>query len=305
MVKQVKYILLFLFQLYNNNQEIGVYMLIKDGKQYKDLFNMLPDAIFVIDVKTGDILEANDVAVQMYGYTMDELLNMNNLDLSFERTLTQAAMRKGVNFVPLRIHRRKDGTIFPTEITANYTLLNKRDVLTSVVRDISNREDLERRVLDLGFRDKLTGFYSRTFYEEEIHRLKTGRNYPVSIIFIDIDGLKTVNDNYGHKAGDRQIKDLGIVIGSDFRNEDSISRIGGDEFVILLPKTNNVTVKKIVNRIRDSIVKYNFNIPEPVLSLSIGSATATTSDEFDKSLELADELMYKEKKIKKANSSTI
>ena len=169
------------------------------------------------------------------------------------------------------------------------------------ITDITERKQLEEKLLTLALRDSLTGLYSRHYYEEEVLRLKSGRHFPVSVIYIDIDGLNQVNNTLGHAAGDRLIKSVSSALGSDFRIDDSVSRIGGDEFVVLLPDTNEETALRVVDRIRLNLKKHNLKKPKPPLSLSIGFATALKSSELDKIILLADKRMYAEKNEKKQN----
>ena len=116
-------------------------------EKYRQLFNMESDAIFLIDNETGAILEANDSATVLYGYGHEEQLKMNQADLSDEPARTRHATLTHKGCVPLRYHRKKDGTVFPCEIAARHFLRNDRFVHIAAIRDISERKRKEDEIL--------------------------------------------------------------------------------------------------------------------------------------------------------------
>ncbi|BAU50180.1 histidine kinase [Sulfurifustis variabilis] len=114
-------------------------------ERYRLLFEMESDAIVLVDAETFEHLDVNRAAVDLYGYTREELLRLKSTDLSAESEKTQAAMRSGTGFVrvPLRYHRKKDGTLFPVEITANFFELHGRKIMLAAIRDITERKRAE------------------------------------------------------------------------------------------------------------------------------------------------------------------
>lgn len=144
---------------------------------------------------------------------------------------------------------------------------------------------------DLLYRDKLTGLYNKNFFEEEMIRLDTRRQLPISLIMGDINGLKLINDAFGHSMGDKALKKSAEIMSKSFRDEDIISRVGGDEFVILLPMTTEETAFKIVERIKR---KCENNPLEYIkINISFGVATKTSLDEdINKVLKKAEDRMY-------------
>jgi len=146
------------------------------------------------------------------------------------------------------------------------------------------------------FYDRLTNLFNRAYFEEELKRLDTIRQLPLSVIIGDINGLKLVNDAFGHKEGDNLLIKCGKLLKECCRKEDIISRWGGDEFTILLPKTSNQVANYLTTRIQESCRNNNYykgNIP---LSLSLGVSTKTDIEkDIDFILREAEENMYKNK----------
>ena len=141
------------------------------------------------------------------------------------------------------------------------------------------------------FKDSLTGLYNKAFFEEELLRLDTARQLPLSIVIGDLNGLKLINDAFGHEMGDRAVKKVAEVIKEASRQEDIISRIGGDEFSILLPKADAETVETIVNRMKTALKQNPLDFLN--ISMSFGSATKSSEDEdISKLLKMAGNKMY-------------
>ncbi|HOV78591.1 MAG TPA: diguanylate cyclase [Bacillota bacterium] len=168
-----------------------------------------------------------------------------------------------------------------------------------LLHEIILRNKTEERVKYLTFHDYLTGLYNRAYFEEEMHRLSTGRYDPVSIILCDIDGLKLVNDTMGHETGDSLLVAAASVIKGSFRDGDVVARIGGDEFAVLLPNSGKGAVRSACNRLRNSIKSYNEGNERLPLSISIGFSTRSdVSITMDELYKDADNNMYREKLLR-------
>lgn len=199
------------------------------------------------------------------------------------------------------------GALFADIIPANLTFLIVLATLwvTSLVLSASLTKyyQVQQSLSDLSNHDTLTGLYNRLFFETELKRLDNSRQFPISILMTDMDDLKQVNDNFGHRAGDQLLKNLASLFASIFRHEDIICRIGGDEFVILLPNTGEPETKIILDRLNKRIEVFNQDHPDLPIRISTGVSTASQGESLGGHLKIADNLMYEEKNRKKAEES--
>ena len=177
------------------------------------------------------------------------------------------------------------------ETTASLKEFNK--MLENEKNERSKREE---EISYLNYHDKLTGLYNRRFYEEEIKRIDTKKNLPISIIMGDVNGLKLVNDTFGHEKGDELLIKAAEGIQKVCRSVDCASRCGGDEFIILLPKTKNEEAEEIVKRIHELYQKEK--IGNLHVSVSFGWETKRNPEEdIMKILKKAEDYMYEQKII--------
>lgn len=158
-------------------------------------------------------------------------------------------------------------------------------------------KELLNEVEFLSFHDEMTSLYNRRYFENELERLDSSRRLPITIIVADLDNLKYVNDNFGHKKGDKYIKAAAEVLKKSSRDEDIAARIGGDEFAVILPETGAEAAAKISNRIKNNIKNYNEqNNLVRNLSLSLGYAVKNRPEKsLDDAFKKADKMMYNNK----------
>jgi len=281
-----------------------VYLYIQDKQQdelklseerFRNLFTLKGDALFVIDRIKGDILEVNDSACMIYGYSRDEMLKLKHTDMSYEPEATEKAAKEFegvVTQIPLRYHKRKDGIVFPVEISATFFIWKKREAILVVSKDITDRQISENKLIYLSYHDQLTGLYNRRFFEEELVRLDSKRNLPISIAMGDVNGLKMVNDSFGHLKGDQFLKSVAHAMQKACREDDIIARLGGDEFAIILPNTSSEAAEKVISRIME--IASEEKIEGLNLSISFGYQTKTLEEEnMNTIIREAEERMYR------------
>lgn len=119
-----------------------------------------------------------------------------------------------------------------------------------VFRDVTQERAWKKEILNLSYHDSLTGLYNRRFMEEQIKKLEQLRELPLAVIMTDVNGLKLANDVFGHEEGDKLLKKAAEILKESCRKEDIIARWGGDEFLILLPRTSARTAEAIAQRIK-------------------------------------------------------
>ena len=166
--------------------------------------------------------------------------------------------------------------------------------IVAICWDITERKLSEERIRYMSFHDTLTGLYNRVFMEEEMQRLDTQRQLPLSIIMADLNDLKLINDTYGHEMGDELLITVARTLRASCRREDILSRWGGDEFVILLPKTTRQEAERLGKRIRKNC-RANCIGDIPIsLALGVASKKDPAVSLYDV-LKEAEVLMYKQK----------
>jgi len=189
-------------------------------------------------------------------------------------------------------YRSKKGKKLRVVITCSIFRENDRlrYYIANIV-DVTEERKKEKKLEYASFHDNLTGIYNRAYFNEEIKRLGRSRLYPVSIVIGDINSLKLINDVFGHDKGDILLKKTAKIIKKCCRKEDIVSRWGGDEFSIILPKTDKETAKKIISRIKEICTHENIN--ELPISISLGFATIeNTKQNIKLIIKEAEERMY-------------
>src|SRR6056297_1353435 len=175
----------------------------------------------------------------------------------------------------------------------NYITKYKKEI----EKTISKLEKSKGEVIDFTkksltrYKDSLTELYTREFFYEELKRLNTNRQLPISLIMGDLNGLKLINDAFGHSMGDKALKRIGEILKETFRDEDIIARVGGDEFMILLPKTDEKTSEEIVERVKEKCRQRPLDIININISFCISTKTKSEKN-INEVLEEAEDKMY-------------
>jgi diguanylate cyclase (GGDEF)-like protein len=162
-----------------------------------------------------------------------------------------------------------------------------------ILENLSGHKKIEAQLRYISFHDPLTKLFNRAYFEEEMKRLGSGRYDPVGVISCDIDGLKVVNDVLGHQAGDILLIAAGNIIRGCFRDSDVVARIGGDEFAVLLPVSDEEITRCAIERLERAQQDYNEKSPFSPVSISLGWSVRTdTQSSLSKAYKDADYMMY-------------
>lgn len=260
----------------------------------------------------GKLLSINPAGTRVLGYEEHEMVGHDlreflprNLLPAFEaylRTVRYEGIAEGL-FAMVA----KDGRTLTFRF--NNVLVSEDGVESYVLghaQDVTELLEAQKQLKDLSLRDDLTGLYNRRgFLTMAEHQLKLERHdgtaRGLTLLFADMDGLKEINDTYGHEAGSLAIKALGRLIVSVVRSADLVARWGGDEFVILSVGAQDENAQLMVDRIMERIDEYNAESRDPYLiSCSIGLAAVEDQHDLDDVIARADEAMYIEKKRRKS-----
>jgi two-component system cell cycle response regulator len=264
-------------------------------------------ALVVITNLEGVIEYVNAMFTRVTGYEASEVIGLNPRILKSDinppdvyQGLWRTIMA-GNEWEGELANRRKNGQIYWEWVKIS-PLHDSRGVVTKylkVSQDITERKNYEERLHFVSTHDSLTGLFNRSYFDSVLKRLAGSHDYPISIVIADIDELKHVNDSCGHEEGDRVIRRAAESLTAVFRLSDVVSRIGGDEFAVLLPRTDEETARAIVERISDGCNETRQKITEYVYGLSIGVATALEPSGLESAFKLADKRMYLDKIEKK------
>ena len=213
-----------------------------------------------------------------YEELRDNELIGENIQAEVEISRTGREMHIYFNVTPIRL---------PDGEKAGYII---------VFSDISSVIERQKRIEYLSFHDDLTGLYNRRYLMDSLHRLDSKRNLPFTIMILDLNELKSVNDAFGHAGGDLLIQKTAEFLESIFRQSDIIARSGGDEFCVLLPQTGARTARSIVDRIKSLSSTYEPG-PEQI-SISVGYAVKTDArEDIHAVMRQADASMYQDKEL--------
>jgi diguanylate cyclase (GGDEF)-like protein/PAS domain S-box-containing protein len=277
--------------------------LIESEQKYKLLFNAMNDAFSHYGVIYDELGEPIDFRIITTNPSFETIIGLKSeaiigktaseLFASVDQSLLELCGKVVLTGEP--VHFNYFSKIMNRHFEVKAYSLSPQEFAT-IFMDITERIENEKNLEYLNYHDVLTGLYNRRFYEEELRRLNAERNLPISIIYGDVNGLKLVNDAFGHLKGDELLQKAAQAIRSVCREDDIIARLGGDEFVILLPQTNTEAVELIVKRIRETYSKEYVNSISG--SISFGWDTKySMNEDILKTLKNAEDLMYKNKTL--------
>lgn len=280
------------------------------------LLRDLGDAILITDLE-GKIEYVNPAFEAMTGYVADEvigktprLLKSDRQEPHFYRKLW-AHLQQGKPFLDVFINRRKDGSLYFEEKTIS-PFPDRQGQITnyiSVGKDITQRIEHNERLAKMAYYDPLTHLANRSLLRDRLDRamLRARRSDTLLVvIFADLDGFKAINDRYGHAVGDRLLKDAADRFNACARSTDTVSRLAGDEFVLLLDDIRHVDhAERIVSKLLDKFSEpFMLNRHEEIVPVSLGAAIYPFEDcNSEDLIHMADCAMYRAKRTGGARSA--
>ena len=281
-------------------------------ERYRDMFDSSPLPMWVWDDATLDILTVNQAAVDHYGFTRDEFQRMRIPDLwaPGEEQRGEDNIRDRASAQILHVqckHIVKDRRVISVEITARAFKLGGRPAWLTLLNDVTERLCVEQKLLRLAHYDTLTGLPNRVLFYDRLSRAlaHAKRNgWRTGVMFMDVDRFKNINDTLGHSVGDQLLQQIAARLVSSVRASDTVGRLGGDEFGIVL---SNLTESNDAALVAEKIIA-NFNEPfalegaEFYVTPSLG-ITLSPKDglEVDELIKNADAAMYRAKEAGRNN----
>ncbi len=258
----------------------------------------------MIHAEDGEVIGISDTWTEISGYSHEEIPTTRHwtqmvygsnreeinkvIDKSFD-----IESKKHVGEFLIRAKNGKTHT-WDFHTTSLGKLPDNRKIAMSVALDISDLKQKENELRYTSYHDSLTGLYNRKYYEKTITTIDVPENYPIAIVMADINGLKLINDAFGHTIGDNQIVAATNLIQQYCHNTDLVARIGGDEFVIIMTKTSVEKVEAFVDTI--SVIAPNINVESINLSMSFGYAIKSNNNQDIQSIyQSAEDAMYRSK----------
>lgn len=279
---------------------------IASEERYRLLFERNLAGVYIKTLE-GQVLSCNDACARMFGYPssmdfLDQGGTISYFDPADQRTLMDRLLQRGsVTNYEVRLRAQNGEVIWALE---NVTLSHSpggTGLLEGILLDISDRKRAEAEIEYRAYHDPLTGLPNRVLFKDRLTvALARARrcNESLSVMFLDLDELKTVNDTLGHPAGDQLLQSVGERLGQSLRQEDTVARVGGDEFMVLLPSVKTeADVGTVAKKVLDAFVNpFTLGQDEVHVSTSIGIAIYPEDGEDPETLlASADSTMYRVK----------
>jgi diguanylate cyclase (GGDEF)-like protein/PAS domain S-box-containing protein len=278
----------------------------------RELFENASDIIYTHDPK-GNFTSLNLAGQHILGYTLEEALRLNIAQVvapKYLKTAREMIERRAEESQAIRHELEifaKDGRRIPIEVSTRVIMKRGQAVgVQGIARDITERKRTEETLRSLSLIDDLTGLYNRRGFlalAEQQAKLTQRTGHGFTLVFADLDGLKKINDTFGHKAGDAALRTVAEILKKSFRESDIIARLGGDEFTILALEDYEAPARRAVtSRLVENLKKYARQENRPFdLSLSVGVVhfNPESGSSLEELIAQADKAMYEEKQGKK------
>lgn len=276
------------------------------NKKIEEIIKFSPFPIIISQLGDDKIMIANDNAMKLFGLESKNqdkhYLKEFFADADNRHQLLEAIKKQGkVQDFEVLVNSPNSSTPFWLMVSANVINYNNGLALYTAFQDITSRKKRENILENQATRDPLTYVYNRRFFEEEVKQRivkAQAENRKYSVLMLDADFFKRVNDTYGHKIGDKVLIELAGKTEKALRDVDIVARYGGEEFVVFLPEIDAEQAQKVAERLRQtiaSIVVFSDNGEEVRFTVSIGVSSSDVADNVDALVRKADAALYRAK----------
>lgn len=273
----------------------------KSEERYRNLFDNAGALIFTVDIH-GNLTSVNNACIHLTGYDRETLLKMNpqdlvvveeNLSINFDYIMNFIIAHLGMNMQFSIRSKNNDTLLLEGRATISYDE-GQPSEFQIIAQDVTARVMAEKKIHHLTFHDKLTDLYNRAYFDDELKKLEHTQQYPYSIIMGDTNGLKFVNDTFGHKVGDCLLIETANILRANCPDKSIVARLSGDEFAMIIPNCSENEAMKICKDIKETCSKSNSHPVKPNIALGYSTSNDNTKTP-DNLLIEADNNMYKNK----------
>ncbi|MES9858411.1 MAG: sensor domain-containing diguanylate cyclase [Sedimenticola sp.] len=274
--------------------------------RYRKLFTGSRAIQLILSAKEGLIIDANDAACEYYGYHREDMkalkiADINTLTASEVKEELTKAKEEGRAYYLFK-HQLATGRVRDVEVYSSPIRLKGKSLLYTIIHDVTERKIMEEQIKHLGSHDVLTDLPNRALLLDRLEvAIEKAKRYSqhIAILFIDLDGFKAINDEMGHRMGDKLLQQISVKLQLSVRKADTVARFGGDEFVLVLTEAGSrKDIARVTNKTQAAIKKpFAIDDEQLLVGCSIGIAIypqhGTTPDQL---IIKADQAMYKAKK---------
>jgi diguanylate cyclase (GGDEF)-like protein/PAS domain S-box-containing protein len=278
-------------------------LLRESEEKFRNLIDQAADCFFLID-KNGLIMDVNPMSCEILGYKKEEILHLNVVYLfsflykkiiKMNKWLDKRSTNHFEDFI-----KKQDGTTIPVDINVRLITISDRQMYLALCRDISEKKKAEAKIQHMAFHDALTGLPNRWYlqtYMKEYIRSAEGIQGSFNVLLLDLDHFKVINDSLGHQAGDILLQEVANRLRKMLKNNYTLSRLGGDEFILIVPDTFQDQAQNISNQVM-RIMEQPFYIQKQKINIttSIGISTyPKDGEDINTLIKNADIAMYRSK----------
>ena len=294
----------------NSEQKKSKINLQESEKKFHSVFEQAAVGIALVSI-TGTFLEVNQKLCDILGYskaqlmgkTFQEITHPDDVDADI-RSLGQMLRKERQTYNIEKRYFDKNGQIIWIDLTVSLVSSTQGEpkYFVAVIDNINYRKEIERELIDRATHDSLTGLLNRAELDKALETETTRADRyerPLSLLMLDIDHFKFVNDDFGHQAGDKVLVELAKILELATRKVDSVGRFGGEEFLVILPELNHEQALMLAERIRRQVESTSIRYQDKQIEITVSIGVSTYPQHgvsVDDLVKASDDAMYKAKK---------